>query len=279
MPAPHASQTQNQIASLRMREHDAIELPSAPFDAIPPMQGLSALPADCRRDRHRRGHRLWRRRQRCRHACAHRHDGGAGDRRAVLPLRLLRRLHPLRSARARSPRSSRRPPTVSTCGVMIARRDGEPVYANSTFEAMVGRGERDRLVALQQFLAGDAAASAALFRLTRAAERGEALAEEFAVGRLHARRAHAAHAAAVRQPVRCRRRRRRRSRAVAPHRRHGRSPARSNASCRRRGAARAVRRRADRSRLGRRPTARCCTSTARWRAGSAARRKRCSTSA
>ena len=42
MPAPHASQTQNQIASLRMREHDAIELPSAPFDAIPPLQGLSA---------------------------------------------------------------------------------------------------------------------------------------------------------------------------------------------------------------------------------------------
>ena len=42
MPAPHASQTQNQIASLRMREHDAIELPSAPFDAIPPMQGLSS---------------------------------------------------------------------------------------------------------------------------------------------------------------------------------------------------------------------------------------------
>ncbi len=49
---------------------------------------------------------------------------------------------------------------------------------------MVGRGERDRLVALQQFLAGDAAASAALFRLTRAAERGEALAEEFSIGRV-----------------------------------------------------------------------------------------------
>ena len=41
MPAPHASQTQNQIASMRMREHDAIELPSAPFDAISPMQSVS----------------------------------------------------------------------------------------------------------------------------------------------------------------------------------------------------------------------------------------------
>ena len=41
MPAPRLSSFQNQIASLRMREHDAIELPSAPFDAIAPMQGLS----------------------------------------------------------------------------------------------------------------------------------------------------------------------------------------------------------------------------------------------
>ena len=104
MPAPHASPTQNQIASLRMREHDAIELPSAPFDAITPMQGVSGyLPT----------------------------VGaivigaaiafgvvasGVGTpvlvgmlgvlatRRAVLPLRLLGRLHPHRSARSRSPR-------------------------------------------------------------------------------------------------------------------------------------------------------------------------------
>ena len=42
MPAFHAPPSQNQIASLRMREHDAIELPSAPFDAISPMQGLGS---------------------------------------------------------------------------------------------------------------------------------------------------------------------------------------------------------------------------------------------
>src|SRR4051794_2545490 len=42
MPAPHASPTQNQLASLRMRERDAIEVPSAPFDAINPVQGLGS---------------------------------------------------------------------------------------------------------------------------------------------------------------------------------------------------------------------------------------------
>ena len=69
-------------------------------------------------------------------------------------------------------------------GVLIASRDGEAMYANTRFERIVGAGEVDRLVALQEFLSGDAASSAALFRLTRAAERGETLAEEFAVGRL-----------------------------------------------------------------------------------------------
>ena len=183
MPAPHASQTQNQIASLRMREHDAIELPSAPFDAIPPMQGLSSyLPTV-----------------------------GAIVIGAVIAFGVVASgvgmpvligmmavlatvgLFFLFAYSAGFIRFGQRAPLADVVkaaadgldvGVMIARRDGEPVYANSTFEAMVGRGERDRLVALQQFLAGDAAASAALFRLTRAAERGEALAEEFAVGRL-----------------------------------------------------------------------------------------------
>ena len=183
MPAPHASQTQNQIASLRMREHDAIELPSAPFDAIPPLQGLSAyLPT----------------------------IGaiviGAGIAFGVVasgvgtPV-LIAMLVALASVglfflfaySAGYIRIGQRAPLADVVkaaadgldvGVLIARRDGEPVYANTTFERMVGRGERDRLVALQQFLAGDAAASAALFRLTRAAERGEALAEEFSIGRL-----------------------------------------------------------------------------------------------
>ncbi|MBC7830637.1 MAG: response regulator [Hyphomicrobium sp.] len=183
MPAPHASQTQNQIASLRMREHDAIELPSAPFDAIPPLRGLSAyLPTI--------GAIVL----------------GAGIAFGVVasgvgtPV-LIAMLVALASVglfflfaySAGYIRIGQRAPLADVIkagadgldvGVLIARRDGEPVYANTTFERMVGRGERDRLVALQQFLAGDAAASAALFRLTRAAERGEALAEEFSIGRV-----------------------------------------------------------------------------------------------
>ncbi len=183
MPAPHASQTQNQITSLRMREHDAIELPSAPFDAIPPLQGLSAyLPTI--------GAIVL----------------GAGIAFGVVasgvgtPV-LIAMLVALASVglfflfaySAGYIRIGQRAPLADVVkaaadgldvGVLIARRDGEPVYANTTFERMVGRGERDRLVALQQFLAGDAAASAALFRLTRAAERGEALAEEFSIGRV-----------------------------------------------------------------------------------------------
>ena len=183
MPAPHASQTQNQITSLRMRKHDAIELPSAPFDAIPPMPGLSSyLPTV-----------------------------GAIVIGAVIAVGvvasgvgmpvLIAMLVALASVglfflfaySAGYIRVGQRAPLADVVkaaadgldvGVMIARRDGVPVYANSAFEAMVGRSERDRLVALQQFLSGDALASAALFRLTRAAERGEALAEEFAVGRL-----------------------------------------------------------------------------------------------
>ena len=183
MPAPHASQTQNQIASLRMREHDAIELPSAPFDAIPPLQGLSAyLPTI--------GAIIL----------------GAGIAFGVVasgvgtPV-LIAMLVALASVglfflfaySAGYIRIGQRAPLADVVkaaadgldvGVLIARRDGEPVYANTIFERMVGRGERDRLVALQQFLAGDAAASAALFRLTRAAERGETLAEEFSIGRV-----------------------------------------------------------------------------------------------
>ncbi|MCZ7596059.1 MAG: response regulator [Hyphomicrobium sp.] len=165
-----------------MREHDAIELPSAPFDAITPMQGLgSYLPT----------------------------VGaivigalialgvvasGVGTPVLVAMLVALATvgLFALFAYSAGYIRFGQRAPLVDIVkaaadgldvGVMIARRDGEPLYANATFEALIGRGERDQLVGLQQFLAGDAAASAALFRLTRAAERGEPLAEEFAVGR------------------------------------------------------------------------------------------------
>jgi two-component system cell cycle sensor histidine kinase/response regulator CckA len=166
-----------------MREHDAIELPSAPFDAISPMQGLgSYLPTV-----------------------------GAIVGGAIIALGvvasgagtpvLIATLVALATAgvfflfaySAGYIRLGQRAPlaeVVKTAtdgldvGVMIARREGEPVYANAAFEGFIGRNERDAVVGLQQFLAGDAAASAALFRLTRAAERGEALAEEFSIGRM-----------------------------------------------------------------------------------------------
>jgi two-component system cell cycle sensor histidine kinase/response regulator CckA len=165
-----------------MREHDAIEMRPAPFDAIPPLQGLSSyLPTV-----------------------------GAIVVGAVIAFGVLASgagmpvliamlvalaavgLFSLFAYSAGYIRIGQRAPLADVVkaaadgldvGVMIASRDGEPIYANSAFETMVGRSERDRLVGLQQFLAGDAAASSALFRLTRAAERGEALAEEFAIGR------------------------------------------------------------------------------------------------
>jgi two-component system cell cycle sensor histidine kinase/response regulator CckA len=183
MPAFHAPPSQNQIASVRMREHDAIELPSAPFDAISPMQGLgSYLPTV-----------------------------GAIVAGAIIALGivasgagtpvLIAALVALATAgvffllaySAGYIRFGQRLPLAEVVkaatdgldvGVMIARREGEPVYANTAFEGFIGRSERDAVVGLQQFLASDAAASAALFRLTRAAERGEALSEEFSIGRM-----------------------------------------------------------------------------------------------
>jgi two-component system cell cycle sensor histidine kinase/response regulator CckA len=66
-------------------------------------------------------------------------------------------------------------------GLMIASREGEGIYANAEFESLVGRSDEDRMGALQELLTGEPQASAALFRLTRAAERGESLTEEFPV--------------------------------------------------------------------------------------------------
>ncbi len=65
-------------------------------------------------------------------------------------------------------------------GVMIASRDGEALYANAAFTALVGR-EAHGVATLQELFTGEPQASAALFRLTRAAERGEPLTEEFAL--------------------------------------------------------------------------------------------------
>ena len=180
MPAPHASTSQNHIASLRMREHDAIELPSAPFDDITPMQGLSsilptvsaivlgaliALVVVA---------------------------SGAGTPVLIAMLVALAAfgLFGLFAYAAGYVRFGRRAPVTEVVqaaadgidvGMMIASRSGEPLYVNPAFEKIVGRNERGSVIALQQLLAGDALASAALFRLTRAAERGDVLSEEFSV--------------------------------------------------------------------------------------------------
>jgi two-component system, cell cycle sensor histidine kinase and response regulator CckA len=66
-------------------------------------------------------------------------------------------------------------------GLMIASRDGEGLYANAAFAAMVGRREVEGVSTLQDLFTGEPQASAALFRLTRAAERGDTLCEEFAL--------------------------------------------------------------------------------------------------
>jgi len=60
-------------------------------------------------------------------------------------------------------------------GLMIASRDGEGLYANAAFAAMVGRREVEGVSTLQDLFTGEPQASAALFRLTRAAERGDNL--------------------------------------------------------------------------------------------------------
>ncbi len=66
-------------------------------------------------------------------------------------------------------------------GLMIASREGEALYANAAFAAMTGRSEAQGVATLQELFTGEPQASAALFRLTRAAERGDILAEEFAL--------------------------------------------------------------------------------------------------
>lgn len=180
MQAPHATPTQNQVASLRMREHDAIELPSAPFDAINTMQGLGgnlttigAIAA---------GGLL----------AVGVVAGGlgapvlAGMLVALAALGLFFLLaYSAGYIRIGQPTAVadvvKAATDSSAVGLMVTSDDGEPLYVNPAFERFVGDGERDGRLALQQKLAGNAIASAALFRLTRAAERGEALSEEFAL--------------------------------------------------------------------------------------------------
>lgn len=66
-------------------------------------------------------------------------------------------------------------------GVLITNRLGTAVYVNAAFDALVPATSDGGLSSLEQWLAGEPAASEALFRLVRAGERGEARTEEFAL--------------------------------------------------------------------------------------------------
>ena len=66
-------------------------------------------------------------------------------------------------------------------GLIVARRDGTVLFANRMIGGLIGRSPSGEIVPLEQAFAGEAAATEALFRLTRAAARGETWREEFAV--------------------------------------------------------------------------------------------------
>ena len=61
---------------------------------------------------------------------------------------------------------------------VIAQADGTVVYSNSALDQMFGRHEAGPLSALEAALSGDAEAMQSLFRLMRAAERGDARRED-----------------------------------------------------------------------------------------------------
>lgn len=63
-------------------------------------------------------------------------------------------------------------------GLLVTRRDGRPLYANRALADLAGMRGVDEVNALEALLGGDARASAAYFRLERAASRGEAWREE-----------------------------------------------------------------------------------------------------
>lgn len=57
--------------------------------------------------------------------------------------------------------------------VIIARRDGAPLYWNGASDQMFGRADGGPIAAIETTFSGDPDAAQALYRLTRAAERGE----------------------------------------------------------------------------------------------------------
>ena len=62
---------------------------------------------------------------------------------------------------------------------MITSADGTALYANPAFDVMFGRSPAGQRAALETAIGGDTEAAQALFRLMRAAERGEARRENF----------------------------------------------------------------------------------------------------
>ena len=64
-------------------------------------------------------------------------------------------------------------------GVLITGRNGRTVFANDSFARLTGSQRLGEMRTLDEALAEEPAAAEALFRLTRAVERGEALAEEY----------------------------------------------------------------------------------------------------
>jgi two-component system cell cycle sensor histidine kinase/response regulator CckA len=66
-------------------------------------------------------------------------------------------------------------------GLFVSGRDGRAVYTNRAFIALVGRSEVGEPHSLETAFSGEPQAAEALFRLSRAAERGGAREEEFCV--------------------------------------------------------------------------------------------------
>ncbi len=64
-------------------------------------------------------------------------------------------------------------------GLCITTLDGRRLYANEAFDELVGPGDHDQSSALESLFAGEPQAAEALFRLARAAGRGENRTEEF----------------------------------------------------------------------------------------------------
>jgi len=64
-------------------------------------------------------------------------------------------------------------------GLCVTTLDGRRVYANRAFDELVGPADYDHVSALESLCAGEPQAAEALFRLARAAGRGESRTEEF----------------------------------------------------------------------------------------------------